>query len=156
MAAGSPRTVSFSPEKMIELGEEMIKWIKENPDTVHLSEWYTIEKMYTYNEWKTFIQRDEFIPYYERALKLVGLSYIKKDSAVDSNLKQRWQRVYFKDLKEQEDQDADEEVERKIKSQSSIPLNDDKVEKENAEMSENARLRKRIAELEANQLDNKC
>lgn len=113
MPAGTPRTVSLPPENMKKLGEEMVQWISENKDVLHLSEWYTIEKMYTYNQWKTFIARPEFIPYYEKALRIVGRKYLDKTSNVDSSIKQRWQRSYFHDLKEIEDLDADQEAERK-------------------------------------------
>jgi len=106
MTVGRPRTVSFSREEMIELGKEMLKWVEENQeDILHLSEWYTIEKMFTYNEWKTFIQREEFIPYYEVCLRIVGKKYLDKNSDVRDSISQRWQRVYFKDLKEEENDD---------------------------------------------------
>lgn len=102
-----PREVSYPPEKMIELGKEMVNYVKKNKETIlHLSEWYTIEKGYTYNEWKTFIQREEFIPYYEQALKIVGLKYVDKSSNVRDSISQRWQRIYFGDLREGEDEDA--------------------------------------------------
>ena len=104
---GRPRTVSFSPEEMISLGREMIEWVKKNEQSVlHLSEWYTIEKEYTYNEWKQFISKEEFRPYYEKALKIVGRKYLDKDSKVRDGISQRWQRVYFKDLREEEDETA--------------------------------------------------
>jgi hypothetical protein len=108
MPAGRPRVFSFSPEEMIALGEEMVEYVKKNKKTIlHLCEWYTIEKGYTYNEWKNFIQKAEFFPYYEQALKIVGLKYVDKNSNVREGISQRWQRVYFGDLKEQEDSDAD-------------------------------------------------
>lgn len=153
MVAGRPRTASLEPDEMIKLGEEMVDWVIENKP-IHLSMWYTQLKDFTDKEWDAMRQIPEFLHYYTKALKLVGYSYLDKDSKVDSKLKDRWQRVYFKDLKYQEDQDAQDKVDREVKSKAEVPLNDDKVEKENAEMSENARLRKRIAELEANQLDN--
>lgn len=107
MVSGRLRTVSFSDEKMIELGEEMIDYVKKNKKTIlHLCEWYTIEKGFTYNEWKTFIQKEVFLPYYEQALKIVGMKYVDKNSNVRDGISQRWQRVYFGDLKEQEDRDA--------------------------------------------------
>jgi hypothetical protein len=144
-----PRTVSLEPEEMIKLGEEMVEWVMENKP-IHLSMWYTQLKDFSDKEWNAMRQIPEFLHYYEKALKLVGYSYLDKDSNVDGRLKDRWQRVYFKDLKHQEDQDADAKIERELKSQSSIPPHDAQIDKENAEMSENARLRKRIAELEAN------
>jgi hypothetical protein len=103
-----PRVFSLSPQEMMELGQEMVDYVKKNKKTIlHLSEWYTIEKGFTYNEWKNFIQKAEFFPYYEQALKIVGLKYVDKYSNVRDGISQRWQRVYFPDLKECEDQDAD-------------------------------------------------
>lgn len=117
MPSGRLRTVSFSDEKMIELGQEMVEFIKKNKKTIlHLCEWYTIEKGFTYNEWKTFIQKEVFLPYYEQALKIVGLKYVDKNTNVRDGISQRWQRVYFGDLKEQEDRDADDNELRKASS----------------------------------------
>jgi len=114
MAGGRPRTVSFSEDEMIELGNEMVSFVTVNKkDILHLCEWYTIEKGFTYNEWKTFIQRPEFVPYYEQALKIVGLKYVDKNSNVRDGISQRWQRVYFGDLKESEDADMDAEAARR-------------------------------------------
>lgn len=107
MPGGRPRTVSFTEEEMIELGKEMVTFVKANNKTIlHLCEWYTIEKGFIYSEWKTFIQRKEFIPYYEQALKIVGLKYVAKNSNVRDSISQRWQRIYFGDLREGEDADA--------------------------------------------------
>ena len=117
MPAGAPRTVSLSTKDMIALGKEMVAWVKANKKTIlHLSEWYTIEKGYTYNQWKAFIQIKEFLPYYEQALKIVGLKYVDKNSNVRDKISDRWQRVYFGDLKEQEDIDADANELRKAAS----------------------------------------
>lgn len=109
-----PRSMSFSQEEMIELGKEMVEYVTENKKTIlHLSQWYTIEKGFTYNEWKTFIQKEEFLPYYEQALKIVGMKYIDKNSNVRDGISNRWQRIYFGDLREGEDIDADAEAARK-------------------------------------------
>jgi hypothetical protein len=103
-----PRVFSFSEEEMILLGQEMVEFVKKNKKTIlHLSEWYTIEKGFTYNEWKNFIQKAEFFPYYEQALKIVGLKYVDKSSNVRDSISQRWQRIYFGDLREGEDADAE-------------------------------------------------
>lgn len=113
---GAPRTTSFSEEEMIKLGQEMLLWVTEN-DPLHLSQWYTIHKGFIYKEWKTFIQRPEFIPYYERALKIVGMKYLDGESKkIKEGISQRWQRVYFGDLRDQEDSDADAEADRKAKA----------------------------------------
>lgn len=127
MPAGRPRTVSLPPEEMIELGKEMVKWVEEN-DPLHLSEWYTIEKLYTYNEWDTFNKKPEFVPYYEKALKLIGRKYLDKKSDVRDNISQRWLRIYFKDLKEMEDEkvkhDAEVKAEALVKNVSNLTLTD--------------------------------
>lgn len=112
-----PRVFSFSPEEMIHLGEEMVEYVKKNKKTIlHLCEWYTIEKGFTYNEWKNFIQKDEFFPYYEKALKIIGLKYVDKTSNVRDNISPRWQRIYFGDLREGEDADAEANELRKATS----------------------------------------
>jgi len=109
---GRPRTVSFSDDEMVLLGQEMVEWCLAN-DPLHLSQWYTIHKSYTYKEWKCFIQNQEFFPYYEKALKIVGIKYLDGESKkVKDGISQRWQRVYFKDLKEEEDADLDAKVTR--------------------------------------------
>lgn len=109
-----PRVFAYSTAKMIELGQEMVEFVNENiEDILHLSEWYTIEKGYTYNEWKNFIQIAEFLPYYEQALKIIGKKYVNKNSNVRDKISDRWQRIYFPDLREQEDKDADDNELRK-------------------------------------------
>ena len=95
---------------MEELGEEMIKWLYAHPDTLHLSEWYSIHKMFTYKQWDAMQQMPEFLPYYERALNIVGLKYLSKDSKVRDGISQRWQRVYFRDLRKQEDADKKDDI----------------------------------------------
>ena len=116
-SAGRPRTVSFPPEKMIALGKEMVSWVHERQQTIlHLSEWYTVEKGFTFTQWKTFIERPEFIPFYEKALKIVGLKYLDKTSNVRDGISHRWQRIYFGDLREGEDKDADDNELRKATS----------------------------------------
>lgn len=103
MPAGRPRKVSLPPKEMIALGKEMIEWVKKNKP-LHLSQWYCIEKGYTDSEWDTMHVCPEFFPYYEQALKMVGIQYLAKDSNVSDSIKQRWQRVYFKDLRREEDE----------------------------------------------------
>lgn len=113
---GRPRTTSLPPNEMIALGEEMLTWVKINKP-LHLNEWYSIEKSFLYEEWKCFIRMEEFRPYYERALNLVGRQYLDKESRIRDGISQRWQRIYFRDLREQEDEDADADAQRKQKIQ---------------------------------------
>ena len=108
-----PRTVSLTPEEMIALGKEMVSWVEVNKP-LHLSQWYTIHKGFIYNEWKSFLQVNEFLPYYEQALKLVGMQYLDKNSNIREGVSQRWQRVYFKDIKEEEDQTRRDKLEEEF------------------------------------------
>lgn len=142
MAAGRPRTISFSEEQMIEMGKDMVDYVRKNKKTIlHLCEWYTIEKGFTYNEWKTFIQKPEFLPYYEQALKIVGLKYVDKNSNVRDGISQRWQRVYFGDLKESEDKDADADSIRKA---SALKSEAKALEEERVKVIEEVQRHKRI------------
>ena len=107
MVAGTPRTVSPPPEELNALGIEMVEFIKKNKSSIlHISEWYSIEKSFTYNQWKTFIQRPEFIPHYEKALIIIGKKYLDKDSNVRDSIAHRWQHNYFRDFKESEREEA--------------------------------------------------
>ena len=115
MAGGRPRTVSLPPDDMIKLGEEMIAWVKSHPEIVHLSQWWSVEKEYTDEQWDVMKDAPEFSPYYARALKLVGYKYLDKDSNVRSNISDRWQRVYFKVLRKSEDADMDAAADRSKK-----------------------------------------
>jgi hypothetical protein len=142
MAGGAPRTVSFSISEMIDMGEEMVDFVKKNKKTIlHLCEWYTIEKMFTYNQWKTFIQREEFIPYYEQALKIIGLKYVDKNSNVRDKISDRWQRVYFGDLKELEDKDADDNELRKA---SALKRETRAIEEEKMKVLEEVKRNKKV------------
>ncbi len=115
MVMGRPKTVSLSSSDMIALGEEMIDWVTKNKP-IHLSMWYTMVKDITDKDWDCYRKNEDFFHYYTKALKLVGYGYLDKDSNIDVRLKDRWQRVYFKDLKAEEDQTADENAERQAKA----------------------------------------
>jgi hypothetical protein len=100
-----PRTVSLPPEDMVTLGEEMLEWVETN-DPIHLSQWYSLKKGFTDAQWRVMKDAPEFSTYYEQALKMVGYKYLIKDSPIEPSLKQRWQRVYFKDLRDEENETA--------------------------------------------------
>lgn len=150
MPAGRPRTISLPIKQMIEMGEEMVEWVQEN-DPVHLSEWYCIEKGYTDDEWDTIKTRTEFFPYYKKALKIVGLKYLKRDTDIEPSLKHRWQRVYFKDLKDEEDEEKrsliDYEYSKKLKSD--IPPLSESIDKDNKIMELTALVEQLQAAVEA-------
>ncbi len=112
MAGGAPRTVSFPPDQMIQLGEEMLEWVEKNKP-IHIKQWYSIVKMFTYNQWKTFISCEEFFPYYEKAISIISIRYINGD--INPSISQRFLKLYFKDVRDQEDHDLDAAMERSKK-----------------------------------------
>lgn len=102
MKVGRPRTICPDEEGVISLGLEMVEWVSIN-QPLHLSQWYSIEKFITTHLWETLIRKPEFLPYYELALRIIGAQYLDKNSDVREGVSQRWQRVYFKDLRQEED-----------------------------------------------------
>lgn len=114
MGIGRPRTVTPPDDELIALGEEMIQWVMEN-NPAHLSMWWGGEKFFTFKVFKNICDHPIFSPYYEEALRLVGYNYILKGSDIEPNVKNRWLRLYFKDLRDQEDADLDAGVDRESK-----------------------------------------
>jgi len=104
MAGGRPRTVCPPAEELEELGIEMCNWIETHPEALHLSAWYSIQKWFIESVWEQMIRKPEFRGYYERAKKIVGSRYLDKDSRVRDGISHRWQRVYFNDVKEEENE----------------------------------------------------
>lgn len=115
-----PRTVTPPDHELEALGQEMVDWLYAHPETLHVRQWYSMHKHYSNDQWRQFIKHENFRPYYDEALAIVGLKYIQKSSDVDPNVKNRWQRVYFGDLRESEDADLDAEADRK-KTESNQP-----------------------------------
>ena len=100
---GTPRTVSPPKEEMIKLGKELVQWVKDN-DPLHISCWYSIEKEISDKDWRTYQIRPEFVVYYERAQKIIGMKYLDKRSNVRDGISHRWMRTYFKDFKSEENE----------------------------------------------------
>lgn len=100
MPRGATRTVSPKPYILEKLGMEMVEWVRKNKP-LHLSEWYALEKELTADEIHLFAKKPEFKRYYEQAKALIGRSYL--DGTVPSAIANRWQRVYFRDLRDEED-----------------------------------------------------
>jgi hypothetical protein len=119
---GRPRTVSPEPLELIKLGEEMVAWVRAN-NPIHLKCWYSLEKRFTYKQWETMTQREEFVPYYEEALNLVSINYV--NGTINPSIAQRFLRMYFKDLKLIENQDLDEASQRKAKEAQVVTSTED-------------------------------
>ncbi len=139
-----PRIVTPPPEEMIELGEKMLQWVKDkNP--LHLSEWYSGEMFIVDHVWQTMHETAEFLPYYNKALKMISIKYL--DGTVNASIAQRWLRLYFKDLKRIEDADKKEEAELKRLVELSTPPTQTEIDKDDIIMRlthENAKLRRKL------------
>ena len=143
MTGGRPRVVSGTPQETRALGEEMLKWVKLHRP-LHLRMWYSVEKMIIYKDWKALIQLKEFLPYYEKALSMVSSAYLDKNSNVRNEISNRWQRVYFKDLRDDEDETVTFEADLKRRTELAEPTTQKEIDKDDIIMRlthENAKLR---------------
>jgi hypothetical protein len=103
-----------SDEELIELGERLLKWIKDtwkDEKVVHLSQFY-IPEGYCRSEWRNIKQRQKFLPYYEKCLDMMG-SKLLTNSKLPQSYGNRFLPVYFQEIREIEreikkDQFADE------------------------------------------------
>jgi len=131
MAGGRPRTVSPQPEALIALGEEMLEWVEANKP-LHLSHWWKAHAGISPKQWETIIRREEFIPYYDLAIAKVSRAYL--DGTVHPSLSQRFLRIYFKDVAEEEDATA--EFNAKLKAQEQSAVSEADVERYQAVMNQ--------------------
>lgn len=118
-AGGRPRTQSLPPDQMIELGKEMVEWVKKH-NPLHLKQWYSMQKHIVRKQWRAMKDIPEFLPYYEEALSIVSLNYINGN--INSSIAQRFLRIYFDDLKDQEDEDKREEIRIKNETLENLPI----------------------------------
>ena len=111
---GRPRTVSLPPEEMIELGKEMVEWVIKN-DPLQIFQWYSHVKHFTYKQFDTMKAAPEFFPYYEEAQNYIALKYINGESKqIKQGISERFLRVYFKDMKKEENELITYKIEAEI------------------------------------------
>lgn len=119
MVAGRPRTTSYSPEKMIELGKEMVEYVCNDKNNVlTISQWYSLKKLLTWNQFNTMRECQEFFPYYEKCQNYISIKYL--DGTIKAPIAQRFLPLYFKDLKDEEY--AKLAYEQSLKTQSDMQL----------------------------------
>ena len=143
---GAPRTVSPGKEDCIALGKELVEWAKvEDENNPHLlfGEWYSLIKGILRKEWKTLVQASDFLPYYEKAQKILSKRCI--DGTMEKSFGHRYLRYYDRELTEDENE--------LLKLKSDLIKNENEA-KENATeikeaMEELAATKARNAELEA-------
>jgi len=127
MVVGRPRTVSLPKKEMIELGKEMVKWVEEH-QPLHLTEWYSIEKMIDYHVFKNYCDMPEFSPYYNKALAIISKNYINGNIAPP--IAQRFLRGYFKDLRHKEDEELQTKLDKELIQKMKLAEHQSKLNKD--------------------------
>ena len=116
---GRPPNPGYSDAEVIQLGEEMLQWIRDcdnNPkcDVVHLSEFYSEIKGIAYSQWKSLINdRSCFLPYYEKAKEWMG-KRILKNTNLPTAYGSRFLNIYFKEIRDTEREIMKEKVDYEI------------------------------------------
>src|SRR6185503_18424273 len=119
------RTAIPDKEKLIELGEDLVKWAsakttKNEPLRVRYCDWYT-QQGFVRKQWEHMREKPEFQWYYELARSHLALRYI--DGTVNSSIAHRYLRIYDPELRDSEDKDAEAQAERtKTKEVLTSPL----------------------------------
>lgn len=113
MPAGRPRNAEpLSEEETIKLGQELVAWAtyadtpkpKKTDKRVCMSSFYSLKKMILRKDWKTIVQRREFLPYYESAQ--AALAENINNDMVKEGYGNRYLRLVQRDLVEEENEHA--------------------------------------------------
>lgn len=101
---GRPRTVCPDDDELVVLGEELIKWCFEEPvaKKMHITQWWSGEKFIVSNVWDQMRKQVIFRHYYEFALRVLAIKYI--DGTINPAIAQRFLRLYFGDLRANDDE----------------------------------------------------
>lgn len=106
-AVGHGRPKDIPDEEVIQMGIDLLKWIdqveklpKEQYDQIlHLSIFYRVEKDLCRSEWKTYIARCCFFPYYEKAMEWLA-NKLMMNKIIRESYGNRLLGMYLKDLNE--------------------------------------------------------
>jgi len=104
LVGGRPRTSSPSPERCIELGEDLVKWVTEETKEWRclFQQWYSLKQGILRNDWKALIKTDEFRPYYEKAQAALSVKCV--NGTMKDGFGQRYIRLYDRNLVEEENE----------------------------------------------------
>jgi hypothetical protein len=113
---GRPHIEGWDNDAVIALGEELLKWMKECDEgvhdmPVHLSDFYFDIKDMFIHEWKCILQRECFLPYYEKA-KLWLSKKILLNKDIQQSYGNRFIGMYNRELHDYEEAKADRQAER--------------------------------------------
>jgi hypothetical protein len=113
---GRPRTAIPQKEELIELGKDLVEWASEKskkgePIRVRFCDWYT-DRGFIRKQWESFCNLPEFSWYYEKARALMAGRYV--DGTVNPSIAHRYLRIYDPEMRDAENQDADDNELRKV------------------------------------------
>lgn len=115
---GRPYNEGFSNEEIIQIGKDLLTWIKEcdekKSEVVHLSQFYSELKEICYSQWQSIIRRDCFLPYYDRAREWMG-KRILNNKELPQSYGNRFLGIYFKEIKDNEREIVEHKVDYEIK-----------------------------------------
>lgn len=112
-----PRTAVPEKEELIELGKDLVSWASEKKKgelRCRWCEWYAIRHFFIRIQWKLMIEKEEFKPYYENARAYLCNRWL--DGTINSSIAHRYLRIYDPELRDAENEDADDNEARKARS----------------------------------------
>ncbi len=116
------------------LGKELLDWLDDQKEFWHLSDWYYGVKKMLYTQWKSIIQRPEFLPYYKTAVKKMG-TLMMKNKDMPTAYGSRFLAIYFEEVRELEKLvkfetiDHEAAVKADAESKKGVPPNDNSLDK---------------------------
>lgn len=115
---GRPPEPGYSNPEVIRLGEKLLAWMKKVDDeqipVVHLSQWYSRIQNIPKSQWRSIRLRPCFLPYYEKAIEWMGTK-ILENKELPTAYGSRFLGIYFKDIREHEEEIKEEEMQRNVK-----------------------------------------
>jgi hypothetical protein len=114
----------FSKEQCVELGKDLIEWIKgEGANGTQFVRWYWDKHFMFKKDWKELKQRESFRPYYEMAQQKMAEN-ISLNNKIAQSYGNRYLCYYDPDLLEHEEAKKDRQAKRDQKDKIEISLED--------------------------------
>lgn len=110
-----PRDLCPSDEELIELGEELLQWLDENPDAILLSQWYARKKRIIFKKWRKMIEQPVFRTYYEAAAAEIHSRHMQ--GAIKEGLAHRYCWSTSEELRQSETEQMQLKVRAKLEAQ---------------------------------------
>ncbi len=101
---GRPRTVCPEDDELITLGKELLAWCHDDEENkkLHVSQWYSGEKLILESVWVRMVEKEVFRVYYETALRYLSIKYL--DGTINPTIAGRFLRLYFGDLRKSDNE----------------------------------------------------